>query len=95
MPAVMDFQSQHGIELNYFFEKTSRRKDFNIQPLTPLAILHPLSPRPVEVRHHLITPESWRAQFQLGWGIFDTTKSNWLSEKKKFVKKWQEIENNS
>tara|TARA_R110000803_G_C11885161_1_gene310261 strand:- start:3 stop:803 length:801 start_codon:yes stop_codon:yes gene_type:complete len=59
LPAVMQFKSQMFTAVNYVVELTAEEQAFNLQPLTPLAILHPMTERKVMIRTHLVTQEKW------------------------------------
>ncbi len=54
-PGIVSFKSQMFSNLNYFFQQKDIQQDINIQPLTPMVIMHPMSERKVKLRHHLLT----------------------------------------
>ncbi len=54
-PGVLSFKSQMDCNLNYFYKQTDKKQVINIDPLTPMAIMHPMSDRKIKLNHHLIT----------------------------------------
>ena len=62
-PGIMSFKSQMYSNLNYFFQQKDTQQDINIQPLTPMVIMHPMSERKVKLRHHYIKKESDERSF--------------------------------
>tara|TARA_B100000073_G_scaffold285894_1_gene247498 strand:+ start:608 stop:1363 length:756 start_codon:yes stop_codon:yes gene_type:complete len=54
-PGLVSFKSQMNSNLNYFFQQKDTQQIINIQPLTPMAIMHPISDRKVKLKHHLLT----------------------------------------
>lgn len=53
-PAVMQFKTQSATHINYVLEQKAEQQVFTLPPLTPLAMLHPMTERKVELRHHLV-----------------------------------------
>jgi len=41
LPGVIDFKTQTKTNLNYFITRKDNRVELNIEPLTPMAIIHP------------------------------------------------------
>jgi len=72
LPGVLEFKNQSAIELNYFFRQRDKERKVNIVPLTPVVIIHPMSERPIELRHHYIGDKnSWLDRFaKKGVGMF-------------------------
>jgi hypothetical protein len=59
LPAVMQFKSQSFTNINYVVKQTAKQQTINLQPLTPMAILHPMTERKVEIRTHLVDREKF------------------------------------
>ena len=55
MPGVVNYKYQMQSNFNFFFQQTDTRQVIHIEPLTPIAILHPMSERKIKLRHHLLT----------------------------------------
>jgi|TARA_B100002019_G_scaffold27231_1_gene21150 hypothetical protein len=54
LPGTIDFKTQQATNLNYFFIRKEKKVTIEIEPLTPLAILHANTDRKIELRHHFI-----------------------------------------
>ncbi len=54
LPGVVEFKTQTSTHINYVVEMKSEAQTFKIPPLTPVVMLHPLTERSVELRHHLV-----------------------------------------
>ena len=65
-PGIVSFKSQMGSNLNYFFQQKDTQQVINIEPLTPMAIMHPMSKRKVKLRHHLLTSKDKEGFATLG-----------------------------
>lgn len=59
LPATINYKFQHATEINFFIVNQQESKKINILPLTPLAILHPLTERKIKIKHHLVSKEEW------------------------------------
>tara|TARA_B110000977_G_C11048449_1_gene481439 strand:- start:60 stop:839 length:780 start_codon:yes stop_codon:yes gene_type:complete len=58
LPAVVEYKTQSITHINYLVEQKSEEQKFRLMPLTPIAMLHPLTERKVELRHHLVDSET-------------------------------------
>ena len=54
LPGVLDFKTQMSTNLNYFVVRKDHRVELNIDPLTPMAILHPHTDRKIVLKHHYV-----------------------------------------
>ena len=99
LPAVIQFKSQSFTNMNYMFEKKTEEQNFNFQPLTPIAMIHPMTERRVEIRNHLVSLDKYRKIMRRGGGmIFNSEnsenemhKSEQHSRKRKFWAKADEL----
>ena len=55
MPGVINYKYQMQSNFNFFFQQTNAKQVIHIEPLTPIAILHPMSERKIKLKHHLLT----------------------------------------
>ena len=60
LPAVIQFKTQQGAQINFIIQQKEKEQRVNLPALTPLAILHPMTERKVEIRHHLISLEKYQ-----------------------------------
>ena len=60
LPGVMQYKSQMITNINYVVEQNEKTQNFNFQPLTPMAILHPMTERKIEIRCHFISKEKYK-----------------------------------
>jgi hypothetical protein len=59
LPGAVQFKTQTGTDINYMVEQGADEQKIRLAPLTPLAILHPMTERKVQLRHHLISLEKY------------------------------------
>ncbi len=96
LPGVMQFKTQTATHMNYMVEQNEKVQNFNIQPLTPMAILHPMTDRKIEIRHHLVDKDKFKAIRSSGAGmnfvknIFDGSRDFYV-KRERFWKKADEI----
>ena len=69
LPAVVQFKSQSFTEINYMVEQKEEAQRFNLQPLTPMAMLHPMTERKVEIRNHLVSTDKMAKILHRGGGM--------------------------
>lgn len=69
LPAVIQFKSQAFTNINFMFEQNAEERKFNFQPLTPMAMLHPMTERRVEIRNHLVSPDAYERITRRGGGM--------------------------
>lgn len=69
LPGVIQFKHQTATHINYMLEQTEETQKFNFQPLTPMAILHPLTEREVVLRHHLLEGDKIKTVASAGGGM--------------------------
>jgi hypothetical protein len=99
LPAVIEFKTQVGAEINFIVQQKEKEQKINLEALTPLAILHPMTERRVEIRHFLITTDKYQLLGRRSGGMcFGTTpedalklKPNRRSKTKKFWEKADEL----
>jgi hypothetical protein len=54
LPSILNFKYQHGTNINYVIKKPNSEQIINIDPLTPLTFLYPLTEKTVKIKNHLI-----------------------------------------
>ena len=54
LPAVIDFKYQHGTNISWMVSSHGVYKEFYIEPLDPLVVLHPMDNRKVVIKNHLV-----------------------------------------
>lgn len=54
LPGCMNFYDQNSTHINMFFYYSEYPKEFKIDALTPLAILHPMTEDKIVLKHHLV-----------------------------------------
>ena len=95
-PGIISFKSQMYSNLNYFFQQKDTQQDINIQPLTPMVIMHPMSERKVKLRHHLLTSKDRDGFETLGHHtngvLLDRYPEPMLKKKKSLFKKIDKME---
>ena len=69
LPAVVQFKSQSFTEINYMVEQKEEEQRFNLQPLTPMVMLHPMTERKVELRNHLVSADKMAKILHRGGGM--------------------------
>ena len=69
LPAVIQFKSQAYTNINYMFEQKTEEQKFNFQPLTPIAMMHPMTERRVEIRNHLVSLDKYQKIIRRGGGM--------------------------
>jgi hypothetical protein len=70
LPATVNYKFQHATEINFFIVNQLQSKKINISPLTPLAILHPLTERKIKIKNHLVSKEEWLRIFGVDRFLF-------------------------
>jgi hypothetical protein len=61
LPGLVNYKYTHATEINLFVKQTEQRQSCTIMPLTPLAILHPMTEKKIKIVQHLVTlPEYQR-----------------------------------
>ena len=69
LPGVTQFKTQIGTNVNYIIESGENEQKIRIEPLTPMVMLHPMTERKVELRHHLVSPDKYAQIFRKGGGM--------------------------
>ena len=69
LPAVTQFKTQMATHINYVAERKAEPQKFNFPPLTPMAMLHPMTERRVEIRTHLVDAEKLQKLRRRGGGM--------------------------
>jgi len=59
LPGILEFKNQTSLEMNYIVCPKKDEITFRVPSLTPMAILHPMTERKIEIRHHLISKEDF------------------------------------
>jgi len=96
LPGVLDFKTQSITNLNYFVIRKNEDIEFNIDPLTPMAIFHPHTERNIIIRHHLVESEEKLRMFMTSFfGMFRLNQYNQgtpaqAKKKKQFMEKVDE-----
>lgn len=95
MPAVINFRHQYDSNINYIItQENDVEKTIEIEPLSPLVIMHPMSNKRISFRYHLVTKEEWNHHNNLHYYIFRNTAEEVASgyqNKKKLQKKIENI----
>ena len=97
LPGVTQFKTQQVTHVNYVIEQKADAQKIHIEPLTPMAMLHPMTERKVEIRHHLVSPDKYARIFRRGVGmlLYENSvldpNSRIDSKNKKFWKKSDEL----
>lgn len=61
LPAIISFKYQPDTNVNLFVTNSSKdKKQCSVKPLTPLAILHPLTERKVVIKNHLVDEAEYK-----------------------------------
>jgi hypothetical protein len=61
LPGLVNYKYTHATEINLFVKQTEQVQNCTILPLTPLAIMHPMTEKKIKIVHHLVTlPEYQR-----------------------------------
>ena len=93
LPGVLDFKTQTSTNLNYFIIRKDNRVELNIEPLTPMCIIHPHTDRKIVLKHHYIHDnEMFRKIMSSDFAMFNTDKNNirfkgQMKKKKEFIEK--------
>ena len=69
MPAAIQFKTQFATNINYIVEQKAEPQTINLAPLTPMAMLHPMTERRVEIRNHLVDERKFALLMQSGGGM--------------------------
>ena len=73
LPGVVEYKTQTVTHINCVVEQREESQTFSLAPLTPMAILHPLTERKVELRHHLVSMDSYERIARRGGGMLLNT----------------------
>jgi hypothetical protein len=95
LPGIVNFKYQNDTDMNYFVISGTEKKFLNIESLTPLVIMHPLTEKNIVIKNHLVTKEEYDKKFQTFKGMFlSKTKDhliNLYKKRKKLVNKLDDI----
>ena len=69
MPSVIQFKTQCATNLNYIVEQKAEHQTIKLEPLTPMAMLHPMTERRVEIRNHLVDADKFGRMLRRGGGM--------------------------
>jgi hypothetical protein len=61
MPAVTNFKYQYETHINYMVLNKDNTVTYDIPPLTPLVIMHPLTEKNIKICHHLIDDDEFNS----------------------------------
>ena len=89
LPGTIDFKTQESTNLNYFFIRKEKKVTLEIEPLTPLAILHSNTDRKIEIRHHFVRENAMDIFKQRFLGMFNKDKTGSFNDVE--VRKKKEI----
>ena len=88
LPAVTQFKTQPATHINYIVEQNQKEQKFNLQPLTPIIMMHPMTERKVEIRHHLVDKEKFELLNYRGGGmILESSEAEIMENPRKFYAK--------
>lgn len=96
MPAVVNYKYQHDTHINTIITQEEDTESFiEIEPLTPLVMIHPLSDKKIKFRYHLLSEEEWYQKNSTEYYMFSNTAretSNFYRNKKNLKEKIESIE---
>ena len=97
MPAVVNYKYQHDTNINAILtQEKETETNLEIEPLSPLVMIHPMSDRRVTFRYHLVSEEEWYQKNSIQQYVFDNTVddvSKMYQNKKKIKNKIDNIDN--
>jgi hypothetical protein len=93
LPGVIDFRYQHHVAINYLLMKPEIPQTINIEPLSPLVILHPLTEKKVEIKNHLVSENEYKRLFAIEDLILTRDAKDEIKEYDKKKKLYNQIEN--
>lgn len=74
MPGVVNYKYQYDTNINAIITlENDVEKFLEIEPLTPLVMIHPLTDRKIKFRYHLVSEEEWFQQNSIQYFLFDNT----------------------
>lgn len=93
LPGVIEYKTQQATPINFVLEQKEEEQKFNLSPLTPIVMQHAMTERPIEIRHHLVSEETFmHLQQRAGGMLLDSDHKNILNpEEKGLYKKKQEF----
>jgi len=90
LPGILEFKTQTNTQMNYFFERREQRVELNLEPLTPMMMLHPLTDRKVVLKHHYVHDnDKFFKMMATDFGMFNDKKnrSNIYKKKRNLIDK--------
>lgn len=63
LPGLVNYKYTHATEINLFVKQTEQLQTCTILPLTPLAIMHPMTEKKVKIVQHLVTLPEYQRVF--------------------------------
>lgn len=97
LPGVVDFKTQSSTNLNFFVIRKNEDIEFNINPLTPMAIYHPHTERNIIIKHHLVeNAEKLKVSMNPFFSMFNLNQFDQgnpaqVKKKKQFIEKVDQI----
>lgn len=90
LPGVVNYKYQHATEINFFVQNKQTIQEIHIPPLTPLAMLHPMTEKKIIIKNHLVDEKEWNRIFAVDKlffkrNAFDAVKF-WNNKKKLYNK---------
>jgi len=70
LPGVLEFKYQSSVELNYIVCPKKEKVVFRIPALTPMVMMHPMTERKIQIRHHLMNKEDLSVLHHGGGMVF-------------------------
>lgn len=86
MPAVVNYKYQNATNINAIITKEENDLQMiKIEPLNPLVMMHPMTERKVNLRHHLVSEEEWKQRLDLVSEFIHPFLDNRLYENRKRI----------
>ena len=65
LPAVVDYKYQHYTNINFFVLNTDQPKEFVIESLSPLVMMHPMTEDNVIIKNHLVDEKEYNRLYNI------------------------------
>ena len=93
LPAVLEYKTQQATPINFILEQKKEEQKFKLPSLMPIVMQHPMTERPIELRHHLVSEDTFmHLQQRCGGMLLDSEHENVLNPKEKgFYKRKEEF----
>ena len=65
LPAVVDYKYQHDTNINFFVLNTDQPKEFVIESLSPLVMMHPMTEDNIIIKNHLVDEKEYNRLYNI------------------------------